>query len=277
MSLNNFSLKGKVAVITGAAGLLGSQHINVVLQNEGIAILIDIDRKKLNLCIKKYNYFLKKKKLLIFNSDITKESSIKVILKKIIKDYSKVDILINNAAVDYKLDKDHKKIIKKTRLETFDLNIWKKDINVGLTGALICTKIFGQQMVKQGGGVILNIASDLSFISPDHRLYNKSDDDLKRKVVKPISYSVVKHGVVGLTKYTANYWARRNIRCNAIAPGGIDNNQPVKFKNKIAKLIPMGRMAGRNEYESSILYLISDASSYMNGAVLVVDGGRTVI
>ena len=198
-------------------------------------------------------------------------------MKKIIKDYSRVNILINNAAVDYKLDKDHKKIIKKTRLETFDLNIWKKDINVGLTGALICTKIFGQQMVKQGGGVILNIASDLSFISPDHRLYNKSDDDLKRKVVKPISYSVVKHGVVGLTKYTANYWARRNIRCNAIAPGGIDNNQPVKFKNKIAKLIPMGRMAGRNEYESSILYLISDASSYMNGAVLVVDGGRTVI
>ena len=132
-------------------------------------------------------------------------------------------------------------------------------------------------MVRQGKGVILNIASDLSFISPDHRLYNKSDDDLKRKVVKPISYSVVKHGVVGLTKYTANYWARQNIRCNAIAPGGIENNQPVNFKNKIAKLIPMGRMAGRNEYESSILYLISDASSYMNGAVLVVDGGRTVI
>jgi NAD(P)-dependent dehydrogenase (short-subunit alcohol dehydrogenase family) len=162
-----------------------------------------------------------------------------------------------------------------TTLEKFNIEIWKKDLNVGLLGSLICTKIFGSEMAKRKKGIILNIASDLAFISPDNRIYNKNPK--KIRFVKPVSYSVVKHGIIGLTKYTATYWANKNIRCNAIAPGGILNDQSKSFLKKISQLIPLGRLAYKNEYEASILYLISDASSYMNGAVLTIDGGRTAL
>ena len=129
-------------------------------------------------------------------------------------------------------------------------------------------------MAENNYGVILNIGSDLSIIAPDNRIYN---NDKKMKYVKPVSYSVSKHGIVGLTKYTAVYWAKKNIRCNLIAPGGIFNNQPQSFINKIKKLIPLERLASENEYEATIAYMISEASSYVTGAVLTIDGGRTII
>jgi len=274
--LEKFSLKNKNAIITGAAGLLGIQHINSVLLNGGNVILIDNNKLKLNIRLKELLKKFAKKRIQSFCGDITKEKFIKTVCKKIVKKKENIDILINNAAVDYKIDSHHKKLIKKTQLENFDLNIWKKDLDVGLMGALICTKIFGSEMAKQKSGVILNIASDLSFISPDNRIY-EDKRNLKIKIVKPVSYSVVKHGIVGLTRYTATYWANKNVRCNAIAPGGIQNNQPKSFLKKVSKLIPMNRLSNQNEYMSSILYLITDASSYTNGAILNVDGGRTIL
>ena len=274
--LEKFSLKNKNAIITGAAGLLGIQHINTVLLNGGNVILIDINKSKLNIRLKDLFKKFEKKRIQSFCGDITNEKFVKTVCQKILKKKENIDILINNAAVDYKIDSRHKKLVRKTQLENFDLNIWKKDLDVGLMGALICTKIFCSEMVKKKGGVILNIASDLSFISPDNRIYQDKRNS-KIKIVKPVSYSVVKHGILGLTRYTATYWANKKVRCNAIAPGGIKNNQPKKFLNKVSKLIPMSRLSNQNEYMSSILYLISDASSYTNGAILNVDGGRTVL
>ena len=270
-----FNIKDKIVIITGAAGLFAEQHIEVVLENNAVAILLDINSKKLTA---KKNYYLKKyknSKIDIFSGDITDEKFVKSVSKIIIKKYKRIDVLINNAAVDYKLDVSHKKKIVNTKLETFDLSLWNNDLNVGLTGALICTKFFGNLMAKKKSGVILNIASDLSIIAPDNRIYNNKANNLK--FVKPISYSVVKHGIVGLTKYTSFYWAKKYIRCNALAPGGIETNQPKNFKKKISNLIPLGRMANKGEYKSSILFLISSASSYMSGAVMVVDGGRTIL
>ena len=272
---NKFSLKNKNVIITGAAGLLALQHIYAVLENDGNVFLIDIDKKKLNKRYKELIKFYSKKQINIFSGDITSEKFITNVNKKIKKLKKKIHVLINNSAVDYKLDSKHLNLIKKTQLEHFDINIWKKDLDVGLLGSLICTKVFGAEMAKNNYGIILNIASDLSFISPDNRIYNTSDKI--NKIVKPVSYSVVKHGIIGLTRYTATYWADKNVRCNAIAPGGIFNNQPKDFLNKISKLIPLRRLSRKNEYISSILYLISDASSYTNGTVLKVDGGRTVL
>ena len=267
---NNFSIKDKVIIITGAAGLLAEQHIEIVIENDAIGILLDINKQKLKTKKKYYLNKYKSARLDFFAGDISNEKFIKNVKKNIIKKYKKIDVLINNAAIDYKIDKSHKNLVNKTQLENFDLNLWQKDLNVGLTGALICTKFFGSEMAKKKIGIILNIASDLSFIAPDNRIYN---DNKSNKIVKPASYSVVKHGIIGLTRYTSAYW----VRCNALAPGGIKTNQPVNFIKKISKLIPMRRMAKKGEYKSSILFLISEASSYMNGAILVVDGGRTVI
>ena len=275
MIKKKFDLTGKIAIITGGAGLLADQHINAVLQNGGKVVLIDINKKKLQLKKKKLQKKFSKNKILIFEADITSEEEIRKIQKYLkFKNYN-MNILINNAAIDYSLNSKGNKLTKNIKLENFDIEIWKRDLNVGLLGSLICTKIFGSEMAKRKQGVIINVASDLSFISPDNRIYNNNSK--KINFVKPVSYSVVKHGIIGLTRYTATYWANKNVRCNAIAPGGIINNQSKSFLKKISQLIPLGRLAYKNEYEASILYLISDASSYMNGAVLTIDGGRTIL
>ena len=275
MIKKKFDLTGKIAIITGGAGLLADQHINAVLQNGGKVVLIDINKKKLQLKKNKLQKKFSKNKILIFEADITSEEEIRKIQKYLkFKNYN-MNILINNAAIDYSLNSKVNKLTKNIKLENFDIEIWKRDLNVGLLGSLICTKIFGSEMAKRKQGVIINVASDLSFISPDNRIYNNNSK--KINFVKPVSYSVVKHGIIGLTRYTATYWANKNVRCNAIAPGGIINNQSKSFLKKISQLIPLGRLAYKNEYEASILYLISDASSYMNGAVLTIDGGRTIL
>ena len=152
---------------------------------------------------------------------------------------------------------------------------WEKEIGVGLTGAFLCAKVFGSEMAKRGKGVIVNVSSDLGIISPDQRLYWKEGLPDELQEVKPVTYSVIKHGIIGLTKYLATYWAQNNVRCNAIAPGGIYNNHPTEFVEKLSNLIPLGRMATQDEYKSAIQFLVSEASSYMTGAVLVMDGGRS--
>ena len=160
--------------------------------------------------------------------------------------------------------------------ENFLVDDWDFQLKVGLTGAMLCSQIFGQEMVKNGGGVILNIASDLSVISPDQRLYRKDGLKSDLQPVKPVTYSVIKSGLVGLTKYLSTYWVEQGIRCNALSPGGIYNAQGKDFVDKLQTLIPLGRMADFDEYNSTVQYLCSDASSYMNGQNIVVDGGRSV-
>ena len=156
-------------------------------------------------------------------------------------------------------------------LENFSKIYWDKDINSSLTSAFLCTKYFGKINSKKKR-CIINISSDLGLIAPNQSIYQNK---FKKNFFKPVSYSVVKHGIIGLTKYTSTFWAKNNIRCNAVAFGGVYTNQNKSFVNKLKKLIPLGRMAKVNEYNSTIIYLISDASSYMNGTVLIVDGGRT--
>lgn len=188
-------------------------------------------------------------------------------IKKIIKKNKKIDVLINNAASDYV----PKGKLNDFSLENLKLDIWKKDLDVGLNGSFICTKIFGSIMASKKKGVILNISSDLSIIAPNQDLYKSFN------FIKPVTYSVVKHGINGLTKYTAAYWAEKNVRCNALAPGGIFNNQKKSFLNKIKKIIPLKRLAKKNEYNDLILFLCSESSSYITGSIVIADGGRTII
>lgn len=260
-------LNNKVGIVTGAAGFMGIQHVNAILNNGGKVVAIDVDKKKLNQLKKKIKNE-KKKNIIFLRGDISNEKFVYKSLKIIIKTFKNLDILVNNAAINYSPKNNNKKL----KLENFDISHFKNDLSVSLVGALICTKIFGGHMSKKNGGVILNIASDLSLISPDNRVYNKKN---KLNFVKPISYSISKHGLIGLTKYTATYWAKKKIRCNAFAPGGIYDSQDKSFIKKISNLIPLGRLSNPGEYEKTILYLISDASSYMTGSTLVLDGGRT--
>ena len=153
--------------------------------------------------------------------------------------------------------------------------MWQKDLNVGLLGAFNCSKSIGTHMASTGGGVILNIASDLGIIAPDQRIYSLEAVPRNEQPVKPVTYSVVKHAIIGLTKYLATYWADDNVRVNSLSPGGIYTDQPDDFVEKLSALIPMGRMASSDEYQAAVLFLVSQASSYMTGSNLVIDGGRT--
>jgi len=271
--LNIFSLINKVCIITGGAGLLGTKHTETVIEAGGTPVILDIDDEKINKVImtlnKKYG-----KKVFGLNVDITSKEALEAAKKAILKKYKRIDVLINNAANNPKLD-NKATLPTWMRLENFPLEMWNQDINVGLTGAFLASQVFGFEMAKKKRGVILNISSELGIIGPDQRIYRKKGLKENEQPVKPVTYPVVKSAIIGLTKYMATYWADKGIRINALCPGGVYNNQDDAFVKKLTNLIPLGRMADKDEYKATILYLISDASSYMTGSVVVVDGGRT--
>ncbi len=252
--------------------MLGEKHAEGIAEFGGIPILLDIDeevgRKKAKMISEEYQV-----NCLFENCDITDESQILKVRDKILRKFGRVDILINNAAIDSKIDADNE--INLSRLENFSLDQWNLELSVGLTGSMLCSKIFGYEMAKKENGVILNISSDIGIIAPDQRIYKKEGVPEANQPTKPITYSVIKHGLIGLTKYLSTYWNDKGVRANSISPGGIYTGQNEKFVQKLTDLIPLGRMAHEEEYKAAVIFLVSDASSYMTGANLVVDGGRT--
>ncbi len=269
-----FDLTGKIIVITGGAGLLGQQYAEAIAEYNGIPVILDLSDDKIQTVVSriKEQYNVKAVGMV---TDITSEEQISQSCQKILKDFGKVDVLINNAARNPKVeDNDNGKNF--SRLESFDLELWNQDLSVGLTGSFLCAKHFGHAIAgNTKGGVVINISSDLGVIAPDQRLYGKEGVAGELQNVKPITYSVVKTGLIGLTRYLATYWADKNVRCNALCPGGVYNNQDVEFVKNLNFRIPLGRMANKEEYKGAIVFLASDASSYMNGAIVSIDGGRS--
>ena len=266
-----FSLINKYCLITGGAGLLGPEHAKAILEIGGNVILTDKNISKLKSVVESTKLQFKKTKIIYYKMDVTKQNEIKSVFNKLRKKKINVDILINNAAIDAKVNK--KMSNYNNNFESFSLKEWEKQISVGLTGSMLCSQVFGTFMSKRKKGVILNIASDLSVIAPDQRLYSSSKHN---QHFKPVTYSVIKHGLIGLTKYLSTYWPTKNIRCNSLSPGSIEQNQSKNFKRKIKKLIPLNRMANKSEYKSAVQFLCSDASSYMTGQNLIIDGGRSI-
>jgi len=275
MNLEKFSLDGKVGLITGAAGLLGREHAIALLEAGAKVILTDISHNNLFELKDFLEGSFSPDLINVFKLDITEEQEILKLKNHLETSGISIDILINNAALDPKVDS--KGSIPLSRLENFDLSQWNNEIAVGLTGAFLCSKIFGFYMAQSNnGGVILNIASDLSVFSPDQRLYSINGVAEELQPVKPITYSVIKSGLIGMTRYLSTYWPDKCIRANALSPGGVFNNHNDEFVNKLSALIPLGRMAEKDEYRSAIQFLCSDASSYLTGQNIVMDGGRSV-
>ncbi|MGB8265775.1 MAG: SDR family oxidoreductase [Candidatus Velthaea sp.] len=267
-----FALSGRVAIITGGAGLLGTRHARAICSAGGRVVLADIsdERASAEAAELRRTYG---DVAWGAGVDITSPEAVSSLADRVRDRYGRVDILINNAANNPKFDSALDASF--SRLERFPIAQWEADISVGLTGAFLCSQVFGAQMAEAGRGVIVNVASDLALIAPDQRLYRQEGLPEHLQPAKPVTYSVVKSGLLGLTRYLATYWSGRGVRVNSICPGGVSNGQPPEFVAKLANLIPMGRMADVDEYQGAILFLCSDASSYMTGANLVVDGGRT--
>lgn len=270
--LNRFYINDKLVIITGAAGLLGEMHAYAVLEAKGIPVLLDIDQTRLeNLKIRLLERY-PQGKVYSYKVDITKRDEILNVLDSVKGRGQTIYGLINNATNN----PDMKNVSSGIgRLEDFSLEVWDNDLSVGLTGAFLCSQIFGAHMAENKEGVIVNISSDLGVIAPTQYLYEQPGLKEEEQPKKPVTYSVIKTGLIGLTRYLATYWADKNVRSNALAFGGVFNNQNPEFIEKLVKHIPMGRMADRDEYINTIIYMLSDASRYMNGSVVSIDGGRT--
>lgn len=268
-----FDLTGKSALITGAGGLLGVEHAAALLECNARVVLTDISAGVLEAA--RDRLAAPASLVELRTMDVSRPEQVADVAQSLRGAGMRVDILVNNAAIDPKM-KGGAGMVESSRLENFPLEHWNVQVAVGLTGAFLCSQAFGTQMAQDGkGGVILNIASDLSVFSPDQRLYRKADLPDDMQPVKPVTYSVIKTGLIGLTRYLATYWAECGVRANALSPGGVFNGQDEVFLQKLSALIPLGRMAQRNEYRCAVQFLCSDASSYMNGQNIVMDGGRS--
>jgi NAD(P)-dependent dehydrogenase (short-subunit alcohol dehydrogenase family) len=269
MRADPFDLTDRIVVITGGVGLLGQQHAQAIRSAGGTPVLLDIvtpasaeTRLKLDFEV----HYIR--------CNITIEAELKETLAEILDRHQRLDVLINNAANNPKVEQPGG--LDGSRLESYPIEQWDADLAVGLTGAMLCSRVFGAAMARQGKGAIINIASDLALIGPDQRLYAVDGVAADKQPVKPVSYSVVKTGLIGLTRYLATYWADAGVRANAICPGGVESNQDQVFLQRVKERIPLGRLAAADEYQGAIVFLASDASAYMTGAVLTMDGGRSV-
>ncbi len=274
--LEKFDLRGRTALITGGAGLLGMEHAAALLESGCNIVLTDINTTALDTAKDKLASATEKNSVVVYAMDVSMLDSIRSVADALSAIGTRIDILVNNAAIDPKV-KDGQGIVETSRLENFSVEQWDIQIAVGLTGAFLCSQVFGTLMAADNkGGVILNIASDLSAISPDQRLYRKDGLADELQPVKPVTYSVIKAGLIGLTRYLATYWADKGVRANALSPGGIYHGQGEEFVHRLTSLIPLNRMADADEYRAAVQFLCSDASAYLNGQNIIMDGGRSV-
>lgn len=267
-----FTLAGKVAVVTGGTGLLGMKHAEIIAAAGGIPVLVDLDPEKLESSAADLARRFGTEAWGI-KADVTQPAEIEAALEKILLRHNRLDILINNAAIDAKVGSGGSTGF--ARIENFPLEKWDLELNVGLKGAFICSQIFGGEMARRGSGVIVNIGSEYGVNGPDQRLYRQEGLAEEDQPVKPVTYTVVKSALIGLTRYFAVYWGPKGVRVNAVSLAGVRAGQSDEFVRRYIQQVPLGRMAEPDEYQGTILYLCANASRFLTGANLVIDGGKS--
>lgn len=263
-----FSLKGKVAVVTGAAGLIGKYHCKALSEAGATVMACDLIKND----VVKFASSLKNNSS-GYELDVTDKASIIKLRKFLIKKFGKIDILVNNAAINDMFE-NPKSALEKSMFENYPLELWNKSLEVNVTGMFLCSQIIGVQMVKQKKGSIINISSTYGIVAPDQSLYQ--DEKGRQIFYKSPAYPVTKGAVISFTKFLAAYWGNSGVRVNTLTPGGVENSQQQFFIDKYSDKTPLGKMAQPFDYKGAIVFLASDASSYMSGANLVIDGGFTI-
>lgn len=269
---NPFELSDKVIFITGAFGLIGRTLTRGFLEQGARVALCDSNHALQREVEQEFSASLHARNALIVMGDITSAADCAEATQTAINHYGRIDVLINNAAIDAKFDAQANIEVNASRFEEFPIAQLERSMQVNITGTVQITQAVVRQMLKQGYGNIINVASTYSLVAPNQQLYDYGTGDIQ---YKPVDYIITKSMIPNFTRYLATFYAKDNIRCNAIAPHGVFNNHPEAFVQNFEKLSPMGRMSGRDELIGPFSFLASDASSYMTGSILTVDGGWT--
>lgn len=268
-----FDLTGRTALVTGGAGLLGAQFCRTLAQAGAGVVVADRDRLAASRLAEAIQH--QGGQAIAVETDVTDPASTQAMVATALNHFGRLDVLVNSAALDPKFDPQHSAGEARPldgAFETFPLPAWEQALSVNLTGVFLCCQAAAGPMLEQGEGVIVNLCSIYGLVAPDQRLYQRPDQPPQ---YKPVYYSVTKAGILGLTQYLAAYYAGKNIRVNALTPGGVYNGHDPAFLQSYAARAVLGRMADQDEMNGALLFLASDASSYMTGANLVVDGGWT--
>ncbi|MFN3385887.1 MAG: SDR family oxidoreductase [Candidatus Thermochlorobacter sp.] len=265
-----FSLEGKVAVVTGALGLLGKQHCYALAEAGANVVVTDLS----DAATKAFAEELSQQysAAIGIGADITKPDSVRALRDTILTHFGKIDVLVNNAAINDMFE-NPTAAAELSKFENYPLELFQKSLDVNVTGLFLCSQILGTEMAKRGTGSIINIASTYGIVAPDQSIYRKPDGT--QTFWKSAAYPVTKGAVIAFTRFLAAYWGERHVRVNTLSPGGVENMQDEFFIKQYSKRTPLGRMAQPTDYKGAIVFLASDASSYMTGANLVVDGGWT--
>jgi NAD(P)-dependent dehydrogenase (short-subunit alcohol dehydrogenase family) len=268
-----YDLTDKIVVITGGAGMLGQRHAEVVCELKGVPVILDIDQDRIDVVVDRLN----KDYGVGFglSADIASERNIKEAVDHIVSKFGSIHVLINNAALTAR-GMAERAADCFASFEDYRLDIWEEMVKVNLTGHFICSKLIGKHMIQKKHGVIINIASEIGLIGPDQRIYKGIKNPYTGgPLSNPPGYSVTKAGLIHMTKYLAACWGQHNIRVNTLCPGGVYDNHEENFVKNYSNLVPLARMAFKDEYKGAIAFLATDASSFMTGSTLVVDGGKT--
>jgi 2-deoxy-D-gluconate 3-dehydrogenase len=269
---NFFDLSGRVAILTGGAGLLGRQYLRTLLRAGAHVLVADVDA---DAAVREVAAAVEDTggEALPLQVDVTSPRDVAAMTEAALARWGRLDALINNAAIDPKADAQADRALSGT-FEDLALAQWRQSLDVNLTGAFLCAQMAGRVMVRAGRGVIVNVSSTYGLVAPDQRLYERDGEERQRRF-KPASYAVTKAAVAHLTRYLAAYWGPSGIRVNTLTPHGVFNGHDAEFVRRFNVRTPLGRMARIEEMNGPLLFLVSDASSYMTGANLVVDGGWT--
>lgn len=268
--INRFDVSGRVIIITGGAGLLGASYCRTIASVGGFPVVVDINGTAA-MDLAQEITSKSSGQALGLEADITNPESVKAMVQTVMKTFGRIDALVNNAALDPKFDEEHAGE-HTNQFEEFPFSAWEEALSVNVSGMFLCAQAVVPVLREAGRGVIINVSSTYGLVGPDQRLYQREGESPQ---YKPVTYTVSKAAVLGLTRYLATYLAGTGIRVNTLTPGGVFADHDDEFVQRYAAKTVLGRMADREEMSSALLFLVSDASSYMTGANLIVDGGWT--